>query len=77
MTIAIALVGLLESVFPTILRTLTTEAPLGDPLVLDWFPLLVAALAIALIAAMNVVARMLSRKDSFFRKYKSTFRSEP
>ncbi len=77
MTIPIVRAGLLEPVFAMILRTLDGEAPLGDPLVLDWFPLLVAALAMALIAAMNVVVRMLSTKDSCLRKYKSSFRSEP
>jgi len=77
MTIAFVPAGLLEPVFARILRTLNEEAPLGDPLVLGWFPLLVVALAFALIAAMNVVARLLCSKDSFLRKYKSSFRSEP
>jgi hypothetical protein len=69
--------GLLQPVFATILRALEDEAPLGDPLVLDWFPLLVVALAMGLIAAVNVAVRMLSRKHSFLRKCKSSFRSEP
>jgi hypothetical protein len=77
MTIAIVLAGLLEPVFATILRTLKEEAPLGDPLVLDWFPLLVVALAMAVIPAASVVVRTLRGKNSFLRKYKSSFRSEP
>jgi hypothetical protein len=64
-----------EPGFTFSLRRLWDQVPL-EPLLLSWFPLLLAAIATALVIAVNWIMQAVCRKDSLSPNDKSHFRSE-
>ena len=80
MTLAIIAAALLflclfEPAFTLVLRRLRDQVPL-DPLLLSWFALLMAAIATALVIAVNSIMQVVCRKDSLSPNDKFPSRSE-
>jgi uncharacterized membrane protein YhaH (DUF805 family) len=64
-----------EPGFTFFLRRLRDQVPL-EPLLLSWFPLLMAAIATALVIAVNSIMQAVCQKDSLSRNDKFPSRSE-
>ena len=73
--VAFFILCLFEPGFTFLLRRLRDQVPL-EPLLFSWFPLLVAAIATALVIAVNSIMQAVCRKDSLSQNDKFPSRSE-
>ena len=75
LVILIVTLGFFEPGFTFLLRLFQYHVCL-QPFLLAWLPLLVAAVATALVIAVNSLVQSIDQEDSLFPNDKSQFRSE-